>query len=169
MRMHVGSADVGGLIELVEYDENRDMAWTSITGIDQRGRWRLRESPAGGTTVTLRLSYDAPGGVLATIADRLSAPMVGDNLEKSLENLRREIEGSGGLTEEGMGLAGRMAYNLGSARILVERGVVRPMRPDRLVKVLSTLARWGRSPAAGYIAMAQQYPHEPSVVDELGT
>ena len=44
MRMHVGSADVGGLIEIVEYDEGRDLAWTSITGIDQRGRWRIRET-----------------------------------------------------------------------------------------------------------------------------
>ena len=44
MLMHVGSADVGGLIEIVEYDEGRDLAWTSITGIDQRGRWRLREA-----------------------------------------------------------------------------------------------------------------------------
>ena len=169
MRMRVGSADVGGLIEIVEYDENRDMAWTSITGIDQRGRWRVREAPGGATTVTLRLSYDAPGGILATIADRLSAPMVADHLEQSLENLRRELEGGGGLTEEGMGLAGRAAYNLGSARILMQRGVVRPVRPDKLVRVLTTLARWGRSPAAGYIAMAQRFPHEPSVIDELGT
>jgi acyl-CoA synthetase (AMP-forming)/AMP-acid ligase II/carbon monoxide dehydrogenase subunit G len=169
MRMHVGSADVGGLIELVEFEENRDLAWTSITGIDQRGRWRLREAPGGGTVVTLRLSYDAPGGVLATIADRLSAPMVANNLEKSLDNLRRELEGGESLTEDGMGVAGRMAYSLGSARILAERGVIRPMRPDRLLRVLSTLMRWGRSPAAGYIAMAQQYPDEPSVVDELGT
>jgi len=169
MRMRVGSADVGGLIELVEYDENRDLAWTSITGIDQRGRWRLREAPGGGTVVTLRLSYDAPGGVLATIADRFSAPMVAKNLEKSLENLRRELEGGDSLSDEGMGLVGRMGYNLGTARILVERGVVRPMRPDKLVRVLTTLARWGRSPAAGYIAMAQRFPNEPSVVDELGT
>ena len=43
MRMHVGSADVGGLVEVVELDENRDLAWTSVTGIDQRGRWRLRD------------------------------------------------------------------------------------------------------------------------------
>jgi acyl-CoA synthetase (AMP-forming)/AMP-acid ligase II/uncharacterized membrane protein len=169
MRMRVGSADVGGLIELVEYDESRDMAWTSITGIDQRGRWRLRQTPEGGTTVKLRLSYDAPGGLLATVADRLSAPMVASNLEQSLENLKRELEGGGDLPEEGMGMAGRAAYNLGSARILIERGVVRPLRPDKLVRVLATLARWGRSPAAGYIAMAQRFPHEPSVIDELGT
>ncbi|MGI9093999.1 MAG: SRPBCC family protein, partial [Thermoleophilaceae bacterium] len=36
MRMHVGSADVGGLIEFVECDPRADLAWTSITGIDQR-------------------------------------------------------------------------------------------------------------------------------------
>src|SRR5262249_40349580 len=154
---------------LVEFDENRDLAWTSITGIDQRGRWRLREAPGGGTVVTLRLAYHAPGGILATIADRLSAPMVGRHLEQSLENVRRELEGGGSVSEEGVGLPGRIGYNLGSAGILMERGVIRPMRPDRLVRVLSTLARWGRSPAAGYIAMAQQYPDEPSVVDELGT
>ena len=43
LRMQVGSAQVGGLIEVVEYDECRDMAWTSVTGIDHRVRWRLRE------------------------------------------------------------------------------------------------------------------------------
>jgi acyl-CoA synthetase (AMP-forming)/AMP-acid ligase II/uncharacterized membrane protein len=170
MRMRVGSADIGGLVEVVEFDEPRDMAWTSITGIDHRLRWRLREAAEGGTRVTLRLSYDAPGGVLGVLSDRLGAPMVGRNLEASLQNLRRELEGGGdGLSEQGMGVPGRIAYSLGSARILVQRGVVRPIGPGRLIQVLSTLARWGRSPAAGYITLAHRYPDEPSVVDELGT
>ena len=47
MRMHVGSADVGGLVEIVEFDEPADLAWTSVTGIDQRVRWRLRETDDG--------------------------------------------------------------------------------------------------------------------------
>src|SRR3954447_16923301 len=101
IRMHVGSADVGGLVEVVEFDEPSDMAWTSVTGIDQRGRWRLRESGDGRTRVTLRLSYDAPGGILATIADRLARSMVSENLEKSLEGLKSEFEGSDGVSEEG--------------------------------------------------------------------
>ncbi|TML04457.1 MAG: SRPBCC family protein [Actinobacteria bacterium] len=48
MLMRVGSAEVGGVVEVVEFDEPGDMAWTSVTGLDQRGRWRLREtaSPA---------------------------------------------------------------------------------------------------------------------------
>ena len=41
----VGAAEIGGLIEVVEWDEGRDLAWTSVLGIDQRGRWRLRERP----------------------------------------------------------------------------------------------------------------------------
>ena len=61
MRMRAGSAEVGGLVEVVEWDEGCDMAWTSITGIDQRGRWRLRKQEDGTTEVTLRLAYQAPG------------------------------------------------------------------------------------------------------------
>ena len=53
--MRVGSAEVGGLVEVVEWDEHRDWAWTSVTGIDQRGRWRLREREFGRTHVELRL------------------------------------------------------------------------------------------------------------------
>src|SRR3954467_857572 len=92
MRMHVGSAQVGGEVEIVEYDEPNDMAWTSVTGIDQRGRWRLREQDDGTTLVTLRLSYTAPGTFLSTIADVVSSRMVGSNLRESLERLRIKME-----------------------------------------------------------------------------
>ena len=44
IHLHVGSAEVGGLVEIVEFDEPADLAWTSVTGIDQRLRWRLRET-----------------------------------------------------------------------------------------------------------------------------
>src|SRR3954468_18331267 len=63
MLMRVGSAEVGGLIETVEFAPERDLAWTSITGVDQRGRWRLRAgSRPGCTRVELRLQYGIAGG-----------------------------------------------------------------------------------------------------------
>ena len=37
----VGSAEVGGLVEVVEFEPPCGLAWTSLTGVDQRGRWRL--------------------------------------------------------------------------------------------------------------------------------
>jgi acyl-CoA synthetase (AMP-forming)/AMP-acid ligase II len=54
-------------------------------------------------------------------------------------------------------------------KILAEAGVIRPMRPDRALKVLQTMARWGRSPAAGVISLADRFPDETAIVDELGT
>src|SRR5947208_15791584 len=42
MLMRVGSAKVGGLVEVVEFEEPGDIAWTSVLGLDQHGRWRVR-------------------------------------------------------------------------------------------------------------------------------
>ena len=169
VHLRVGSAEVGGLVEIVEFDEPADLAWTSVTGIDQRLRWRLRETDDSRTRVTLRLAYDAPGGVLGAVADQVSKPMVTNNLERTLHNLKAEIEGGSDEVTEGMSIPGRVAYQLGSVKILVDAGVVRPMRPDRLLKFVQTLVRWGRSPAAGAIALAGRFPNETAVVDELGT
>lgn len=92
MLMHVGSAEVGGLVEVVEWDEPGDMAWTSVLGVDQRGRWRLREHGPDRTSVMFRLSYHAPGGLLGWLSDQLSAPMVRSNIHHTLQNLKRHIE-----------------------------------------------------------------------------
>src|SRR6185436_15900829 len=158
LRMRIGSADVGGEIEVVEFYENSDMAWTGTTGIDHRVRWRLREADDGRTGVTLRLSWDSPGGLLGNVADRLARPMVATTLEETLKNLALELEDEEVqeqvADDEGKSLPGRVLYELGSAKVLIEAGVIRPMRPDRLWGVLRTLQRWGRSPAAGAISLA---------------
>jgi acyl-CoA synthetase (AMP-forming)/AMP-acid ligase II/uncharacterized protein YndB with AHSA1/START domain len=172
IRMRIGSADVGGLVEIVECDENADMAWTSITGIDHRVRWRLREADDGRTSVVLRLSWDSPGGLLGSVADRIAAPMVATTLEQTLKNLALELDDEEVLEqvseEQGKSLPGKLAYELGNVKVLIDAGVVRPMRPDRLWGVLRTLQRWGRSPAAGAISLAERYPDETMILDELG-
>jgi acyl-CoA synthetase (AMP-forming)/AMP-acid ligase II/uncharacterized membrane protein len=173
LRMRIGSADVGGLIEIVECDDNADMAWTSITGIDHRVRWRLREADDGRTKLVLRLSWDSPGGLLGSTADRVAAPKVATTLEKTLRNLALELEDEEVLQQvsgdEGKSLPAKLAYELGSAKVLIDAGVLRPMRPDRLWHVLRTLQKWGRSPAAGAISLAERYPDGTVIVDELGT
>jgi acyl-CoA synthetase (AMP-forming)/AMP-acid ligase II len=73
------------------------------------------------------------------------------------------------VTDQVLSLPGRLAYQLGSVKVLVDAGVVRPMRPDRALKLVQTLIHWGRSPAAGAIALANRFPDEPMIVDELGT
>ncbi len=93
MRMHVGSAHVGGLIEVVEWDPPREMAWTSVTGIDQRGRWRLRAVTEHRTRVEFRLAYGVAGsGVLGWLAENIAAGTVRDNIRRSLQQLKRQVE-----------------------------------------------------------------------------
>ncbi|MBP2452166.1 putative membrane protein [Mycolicibacterium lutetiense] len=74
---------VGGLIEIVEFDEPRDLAFIGITGVTLRGRFRLRDDGDGRTQMTFRLSYQAPGGVLGLIADRLATRQVGHTLAEA--------------------------------------------------------------------------------------
>ena len=93
MLFRVGSAEVGGLIEVIEYVECRDVAWTSVTGLDQRGRWRLRQRDAGRTHVELRLSYGVAGaGLFGSLAERVAAPTVRGHLERTVQQLKRQVE-----------------------------------------------------------------------------
>jgi uncharacterized membrane protein len=93
MLMLVGAAEVGGLIEVVEWREPRDLSWTSVTGLDQRGRWRLRERPGGRTRVELRLAFGVAGsGIFGWVAEHVAARPVSDNLSRSLRQLKRLVE-----------------------------------------------------------------------------
>ena len=94
MLLRVGSAEIGGLIEVVEYVLDRDLAWTSVTGVDQRGRWRLRERQSGAVTaVELRLQYGVAGsGILGWVAEKVAAPTVTGHLRRSLLQLKRQVE-----------------------------------------------------------------------------
>jgi acyl-CoA synthetase (AMP-forming)/AMP-acid ligase II len=56
-----------------------------------------------------------------------------------------------------------------TARTLLGAGIVRPTRPDKLVRIGLALRRFGPTPAAGYTSSAIRYPDEPAVIDELGT
>ena len=53
-------------------------------------------------------------------------------------------------------------------RVLQKAGIATPIRPDRAVRALIALGRWGASPAAGVAASAIRYPNEPMLSDELG-
>jgi uncharacterized membrane protein len=93
MLMRVGSAEIGGLIEVVEFTPECDLAWTSVTGIDQRGRWRLRKAGRGRTRTELRLAYGVAGsGILGWVAEQLAAPIVRGHVKRTLHELKRTVE-----------------------------------------------------------------------------
>jgi uncharacterized membrane protein len=89
--IEVGSIDLGGTVEFIEWDPPHEVAWTNITGIDQRGRWVLRDCD-GHSDATLRVSYQAPGGLLALVASQLAAPLIRRDVRRSLAALKEAVE-----------------------------------------------------------------------------
>jgi uncharacterized membrane protein len=91
--MRVGAAEVGGLIEIVEWNECHELAWVSVTGVDQRGRWRLRRLRDGRSRVEFRFAYGVAGsGIAGLVAERLAAPQISGHLRRSLNQLKRQVE-----------------------------------------------------------------------------
>jgi uncharacterized membrane protein len=90
--IEVRSIDLGGVVEVVEWDPPHELAWTNITGIDHRGRWILRERN-GHTEAMIRLSYQVPGGILALIASQMGAPILRRDVRQSLAALKDLVEG----------------------------------------------------------------------------
>ncbi len=93
MLIKVGAAEVGGLIEVVEFNEPYDMAWTSVTGVDQRGRWRLRDAGNDRTRVELRFAYGVAGaGLTGYLSELVAAPRLSSHLRRTLQQLKRQVE-----------------------------------------------------------------------------
>jgi acyl-CoA synthetase (AMP-forming)/AMP-acid ligase II len=59
-------------------------------------------------------------------------------------------------------------YKLEVARTLVGTGMFTPVRPDKAVRALGALRKWGPTPAAAYTGSAIRYPDRLALVDERG-
>ena len=88
----VGSVPIGGVVEVSEFEPARDLAWIGVSGVSQRGRFRIRDAGDGHTKVIFRMSYESAGNLLGLIADRVAARQVGRNMTETLKNLKRMVE-----------------------------------------------------------------------------
>jgi fatty-acyl-CoA synthase len=60
-------------------------------------------------------------------------------------------------------------YKLHVVRTLLETGMFAPTRPDRALRSLAALHRWGPTAAAAYKGASVRYPDRTAIVDERGT
>jgi acyl-CoA synthetase (AMP-forming)/AMP-acid ligase II len=65
--------------------------------------------------------------------------------------------------------AAEARYKLRVARTLLASGMIAPTRPDRALRSLAVLQRWGPTAAAAYKGAAIRYPDRTALVDERGT
>ena len=92
MLMRVGSAEVGGLIETVEF---RAGAGSGLD-VGDRGRPARALAAARGPglhRVELRLQFGvAGGGIWSWLAEQLAGPIVRGNVKRTLAQLKRAVE-----------------------------------------------------------------------------
>jgi len=60
-------------------------------------------------------------------------------------------------------------YKLQVARTLLATGMLQPERPDKALRSLAALRRWGPTAAAAYAGGAIRFPARPAIVDDRGT
>lgn len=88
--MQVGSIEAGGRVRVVTWDEPACIAWRSVAGIDDRGRWRI-EPVADGSRLTLEIDFRLEGPV-RWLVERLAARIVDRNVQATLLAARRLLE-----------------------------------------------------------------------------
>src|SRR6516164_6736436 len=69
----------------------------------------------------------------------------------------------------GLGIPRRLLHELDNVRILARRGIVAPMRPDKVARIALIGARWGASPATGVLVGAVRHQDRIMIIDELGS
>jgi acyl-CoA synthetase (AMP-forming)/AMP-acid ligase II len=78
---------------------------------------------------------------------------------------RTPVATLGRLNVGSLGPVADLPYNL---RVLTEAGVVKPIRPDKLLGLAVELHRWGASPAAGVSVGAVTRADEVALIDDAG-
>jgi len=162
----VGAALAGGNVEIVEYEPPRELAWVGFTGVSHRLRLRLR-AEAGGTRLTLRFSYDAPG-ILGGAADLAALPRVRALLDEGLRSIKHEVEEGAPPPLRPPSLPARLLHELGNVAVLARAGIVAPMRPDRVARLALAAYVWGPTLATAVAAGAVRHPDRAIVEDEQG-
>ena len=64
---------------------------------------------------------------------------------------------------------GKFAEKLEVARVLYRAGVLKPIRPNKTMRIIKAAKGWGRSPAMGFIALAIRQPDTVAVIDDDGS
>ncbi|MET9263996.1 AMP-binding protein [Amycolatopsis sp. NPDC004079] len=149
---------VEGTVHAAVYRPGEHVVWC---GLPDERTWvsiELRPVPRGGTEIVLRM-------MLPSLPPEHSGLLARGTAKSLLKQLSKRIG------QQLSGLPGdppehEPATALRTANTLVRAGVLAAGRPDKVVKQLSSFARWGATLAGGYLAATARGADDVAVHDE---
>ncbi|MBB1155033.1 MULTISPECIES: AMP-binding protein [Amycolatopsis] len=152
---------VEGTIHAAVYRPGEHVVWC---GLPDERTWvsvELRPVPRGGTEIVLRMMLPS---LPQEHTDLLARGTVKGLLKQLAKRIGQQLSGLPGDPPEQ-----EPATALRTANTLVRAGVLAAGRPDRMVKQLSSFARWGATLAGGYLAATARGADDVAVHDERNT
>ncbi|MEV4317279.1 AMP-binding protein [Actinocrispum sp. NPDC049592] len=151
-------------VEVLIYRDDEHLTWSSVREGRHRLSIRLRETSRSGTEIQVLLTLIAPDGdkhfpiALAQARRRINEAfgLLSDHLDGTpapLPPKPRDPSSARGSA-------------LSVAKTLIKAGVLAPARPDRTLRQLAQLARWGATVTGGYQASSARGPDELAYQDE---
>jgi uncharacterized membrane protein len=91
--MKAGPMTLSSVVDITTWTENHAIGWTSLEGFKQTGRWSFKKE-GDGTEATFDMDYELPGGIAGRMVSKVAEPIVRGNIEKSVRQLRSQVEKS---------------------------------------------------------------------------
>ncbi|MDT7725449.1 MAG: hypothetical protein QOI21_2025 [Actinomycetota bacterium] len=151
-------------VHAVVYRSGEHVVWC---GESDQKNWvslELHALDATRTELVIRLMMPSPGPLYA---DLVAHSVIKRSLREVSRRIDRYLSGlPSPASDRARHLDEAKSTPLGTAAILVRAGVLSAGRPDKLIRQLSSVARWGATVAGGYEAAAARAPDSLALHDE---
>lgn len=89
----IGPKEIGSVVQVTEFEEDRIITMTSIEGFKTTSRWSFTSVDDDHTELAVEFTYDLPGGLAGKALGMLIEPFAVQAVKASEAALRRDLEG----------------------------------------------------------------------------
>lgn len=91
--MQMGPTRQGAILEITGWKRNALIKWDPVRGFDSGGEYKFASAGRGATDVSFEVYFNVPGGIAGKALGKVLEPIARLDAQKSVENLKREVEG----------------------------------------------------------------------------
>lgn len=151
-------------IEALVYRPGDQVVWSSQHAPDRWVSVQLEPRGNRGTRINVQIRVSADDDPTGS---KLIASVITARLRTAANLIASHLDGTPAPLAGGSDDPGAEAASIAAdARVLSRAGILTPARPDKLLRQLNALGRWGATFVGGYRSAAVRVPHDIALYDE---